>query len=252
MKKLKMDLQLFDEPTGHSITIYKDDGVSSAAAKNGGVTVTTNVAKDTRLDLYITLATGHKLKNIEYLSGDNGTLRPYSTRYRFEMPDEDVVLVITSRTGLSLTVLKDSNVDTMRAQESLPLADGMYLDGLDEGDAVIIEYYAVSGYTRTGAEVLSGDAKADYDGTANITMGETDAVVVLRTKPSNGYVVNENVLVNVNNHKLLLKKNTRLIPSKSGTIYDVQYADGAATQIDESQYAAAIEGLLKAGVLVKA
>ena len=248
MKKLKMDLQLFDDPTGHSITVVYDSHISSAVVKNTSSQVLTdNVPENTDCILKVTFATGYQIKEILCLQGiDRIRKDVVANTWSFRMPAADVVIAVVSmKTGLTITVIKDDGVQTVSPE---------YYEGLTEGAEVTVSRTMKSGYSYAGCEILGGGVKVteETSGSTFLEMGSADATVVIKSKPSNGYVVNENVLVNVNNHKLLLKKNTKLIPSKSGAIYDVEYADGAATQIDESQYAAAIEGLVKAGVLVKA
>lgn len=240
MKKLIMDLQAF--AGGHSITVYKDAKVTDAVVKNQAETetLTTDVASGTVCKIVATYATDYRLDTVYVLAG--GVTVNY-TNMQFTMPDEDVVLYVRSKKqGHDICFVFDGGFSN---QSSV-------VNGIKKGGPAIASYELKSGYVVDKVETIQGDATCGYTNSyVSVTGGDLDSTVMATSKPANAYIVTENVTLNINNRKLHLKKNTKLVHSGSGAVYDIELTDGRPTTIDETVFKPAIDALIKSGVLIK-
>lgn len=139
--------------------------------------------------------------------------------------------------SLTLTTYKDAGFSAATPSASTTLA---------ENDEVTYTLTMASGYELDEVEIIAGGATYNPE-TKKLTMGAANAVVYFKSKASNKYIVTENHRVCVNNQVLELKKNTKLVTAANGAIIAVDNGGGTAI----SSCAAAIEGLVKQGILVK-
>ncbi len=240
MKKLIMDLQAF--AGGHSITVYKDAKVSSAVVKNQAETetLTTDVASGTVCKIVATYATDYKLDKVDVLAGG---VTVNTTNMQFTMPDEDVVLYVRSkRQGHDICFAFDGGFSTQ----------SNVVQGVKKNGPAIAFVEMKTGYVFDKVKTIQGDATCAYsNGQISVTGGNLDSTIMATSKPANAYIVTENVTLNINNRKLHLKKNTKLVHSGSGAVYDIELTDGRPATIDETVFKPAIDALIKSGVLIK-
>ena len=90
MKKIRLNLHLFDDPT-YTVTCYKDSGASAFSASPN-----TGVAKDADVALTITCASGYEIDAIDVVSGDV-TITESSGSYGFVMGQANVVLNLKTK-----------------------------------------------------------------------------------------------------------------------------------------------------------
>ena len=240
MKKLIMDLQRFTD--GHSITVYKGTWVSTAVVKNEDETetLTTDVPSGTVCKIVATYASHYQLDKVYVLAG---TVMVNQTQLKFTMPDQDVVLFVTSkREGNDAYFVFDNGFSTK----------SQVRNGYNKDEETMCGYQLKTGYELDKVEIVKGDATCDHNTySIYVTMGDEDATVMATSKPKGAYIVTENVTISVNNRKLHLKKNTKLVHSGSGAVYDIELTDGRPATIDETVFKPAIEALIKSGVLIK-
>ena len=91
MEKLKLDLQMFDDPATYTTTIYKDAGITSATASPSSGTV----AKDATVTISVTPASGYELDVIDVAAG--GVTITYGDSITFKMGEANVVLNVKSK-----------------------------------------------------------------------------------------------------------------------------------------------------------
>lgn len=130
----RLDLQLFDDPVTYTVTIYKDDGVTTATADPA------SGAAETEVELEITMATGKRLKEIEVLAGgveiDPETLK-------FEIGTANVVLMVRSEADGLYKVTEDCFImindakTILKKNTTLQITKGGVIHGVAcEGTAV--------------------------------------------------------------------------------------------------------------------
>ena len=142
--------------------------------------------------------------------------------------------------SLTLTTYYDAGYSACSASASSSLA---------KDDEVTYTITMASGYEYDDCEIIAGGATYNPS-TKKLTMGASNAVVYFKSKADNKYLVTENVVLNVNNSRLSLKKNMVLDIGPSGVIIGVTPASGGQS-ITLATYQAAIDGLIESGVLVK-
>lgn len=238
--KIILNLRMFDG--GHSITVYKGTWVSTAVVKNEAETetLTTDVPSGTVCKIVATYASHYQLDKVNVLAGG---VSVGQTTLKFTMPDQDVVLFVTSkREGNDVYFVFDNGFSTK----------SIVKNGYKNEEDTMCGYQLKTGYELDKVEIVKGDATCDHNTYAiYVTMGEEDATVMATSKAKGAYIVTENITLNVNDRKLVLTKNTKMVYSASGAAYGIEYADGSATQIDESIFQPAIDNMIATGVLVK-
>ena len=238
--KIILNLRMFSG--GHSITVYKGTWVSTAVVKNEAETetLTTDVPSGTVCKIVATYASHYELDKVYVLAGG---VSVNQTQLKFTMPDQDVVLfVMSKREGNDVYFVFDNGFSTK----------SQVRNGFNKDEETMCGYQLKTGYELDKVEIVKGDATCDHNTySIYVTMGEQDATVMATSKPKGAYIVTENITLNVNDRKLVLTKNTKLIQSASGAVYDIEYVNGSATQIDESVYQPAIDNMIATGVLVK-
>lgn len=238
--KIILNLRMFSG--GHSITVYKDAKVSSAVVKNQAETetLTTDVASGTVCKIVASYATDYKLDKVDVLAGG---VTVNTTNMQFTMGDEDVVLYVRSkRQGHDIYFVFDGGFSTQ----------SNVVQGVKKNGPAIALVELKTGYVVDKVETIQGDATCAYsNGQISVTGGDLDSTVMATSKAKGAYIVTENITLNVNDRKLVLTKNTKMVYSASGAAYGIEYADGSATQIDESIFQPAIDNMIATGVLVK-
>ena len=238
--KIILNLRMFSG--GHSITVYKDAKVSTAVVKNQAETetLTTDVASGTVCKIVASYETDYRLDTVYVLAG--GVTVNY-TNMQFTMPDEDVVLYVRSKKqGHDICFVFDGGFSNKSS----------VVQGVKKNGPAIASYELKSGYVLDKVETIQGDATCGYNNSyVSVTGGDLDSTVMATSKPAGAYIVTENITLNVNDRKLVLTKNTKMVYSASGAAYGIEYADGSATQIDESIFQPAIDNMIATGVLVK-
>ena len=98
---MKLDLQYF--AGGHSVTLYKDAGVTTFTAS-----ADSDVAKDAEVTLTVVFASGYELDEYEVIAG-GVTVNP-STK-KFTMGNENVVIYLKSKADNKYAVVEDTDVN---------------------------------------------------------------------------------------------------------------------------------------------
>ena len=149
MKKLIMNLQLF---TGHSVTIYKDDHMTTASASPNS-----SVDKDAEVTLTLTPASGYEVDQILVLSG--GVTVDKATK-KFAMGESNVVLAVTSKANNLYKIVENCEVvingSKTKLTRNITLVKGPNGDivGVDcAGTAVTLDAGTVAELVRSGAIV---------------------------------------------------------------------------------------------------
>lgn len=139
--------------------------------------------------------------------------------------------------GHSVTVYADEGFSAIEADET---------SGVAAETEVTITKTLKTGYEFVGYQVIKGgELEIEED---KFEMPDADVVILATSKADNVYIVTENTYMSVNDAVIRLQKNTRVVMSNSGAIIGVTI-DGGGTAV--TGFGPAIEGLVKAGVLVK-
>lgn len=101
MKNWVFNLQLF--AGGHSVTVVKDDGVSSASASSSS-----DVQKGAEVTLTVTFASGYELDKYDVITG-GVTVDPATKK--FTMGEEDVVIAVRSKGSGAYKVVENTVVN---------------------------------------------------------------------------------------------------------------------------------------------
>lgn len=104
MKKLRMDLQWFDDPATYTTTIYYDSHVTAASASPTSGTV----EEGATVTLSLTIASGYELDEIEVVSG--GVEVEIDDAITFEMGDANVVLNVKTKKATVYKVTENTFV----------------------------------------------------------------------------------------------------------------------------------------------
>lgn len=138
--------------------------------------------------------------------------------------------------SLTVTVYKDEGITTATASPA---------SSLEEGDTVTLTVTPASGKEIASYDVLSGGVTVD-PATKKFDMGESNVVLVVRSKGDNVYKVVENTPVWINGSKTELTRNMQLLKGPNGAIVGVD-CTGTAITFD----AAVVSELVKAGAIIK-
>lgn len=139
--------------------------------------------------------------------------------------------------GHSVTVYGDAGVTSISASATSNVA---------KDTEVTLTVTLETGYEVDEYEVVSGGVTVNPS-TKKFTMGESDVVIVLKTKANNKYVVTEECMASVNGTKVVLHKNVKLNLTPNGVVKGVTVESGGATVTLTD----AIQELINQGILVK-
>ena len=139
----------------------------------------------------------------------------------------------------TLTVYNDGNFSATSASPSSSLA---------KDDKSTLTITPNSGYELDEIEVVSGGCTIQDDsGTKKVKMGDASAVILIKGKKANNYMVLEETMIDINGTRTVLHANTTVQVSKHGVPTGVTVKDGG-TVISASD---AVDQLIAEGVLVK-
>lgn len=99
MKMKKLNLQLF--AGGHSVTVYKDEHMTTASASS-----TSDVQAEATVTLTLTPATGYEVDEVEVIAG-GVTIEEEGETTSFEMGSENVVLFVKSKANNKYIVTEE-------------------------------------------------------------------------------------------------------------------------------------------------
>ena len=103
MRKFLFNLQLF--AGGHSVTVVADGGMSAASAS-----ATSDVAKNTTVNLTLTPADTYELDEVKVLSGGVTLEVSAQGAYSFKMGEADVTIVVKSKKNNIYKIVENCDV----------------------------------------------------------------------------------------------------------------------------------------------
>ena len=158
-----------------------------------------------------------------------------------------IILNMRMFAGHSITVNKDSGISTAYAANS---QNTQISSNVEENTLVHVRITPKSGYYADYVIPTAGIAEEKVGRSGgNFKMPNANVTLFVGSIKNNLYAVTEDVMLCVNDERLYLKKNTKLVLSKSGNVCDMDYESGGPTEIS-SGMSAAIEGLVASGVLI--
>lgn len=107
---MRMNLQFF---TGSTVTVYKDGHMTTASASPNS-----SVAKDAKVTLTLTPASGYEVADIEVISG-GVTIHEDDGTFSFSCGETDVVLEVTSQKNNEYRVIENCDVSINGSKTSL-------------------------------------------------------------------------------------------------------------------------------------
>ena len=142
--------------------------------------------------------------------------------------------------GHSVTVYTDAGFTSATASATTDVA---------KDTEVTITPVLKTGYELDEYEVVAGGVTIEVgdESVGGFDMGEEDVVVYAKSKSNNKYKVTEECMVNVNDNKQVLHKNTILTLTPNGVPYDVAVESGGASVTMND----AVQSLIDQGILVK-
>ena len=139
----------------------------------------------------------------------------------------------------TLTVYNDGNFSATTASPSSSLA---------EDDKSTLTITPNSNYELDEIEVVSGGCTIlDESGTKKVKMGAASAVILVKGKKANNYMVMEETMIDINGTRTVLHANTTVQLTKNGVPKGITVKNGG-TVISASD---AVNQLIAEGVLVK-
>ncbi len=139
--------------------------------------------------------------------------------------------------GHSVTLHKDGGVTTFTASSS---------SDVQKDAEVTLTVTLKTGYEVAEYEVIAGGVTVD-PATKKFTMGESNVVIFLKTKANNLYMVTEEASVCVNDARVQLHKNAKVVLTPNGVPQAVN-VEGGGTAITLND---AVQNLIDQGILVK-
>ena len=140
--------------------------------------------------------------------------------------------------GHSVTVYGDSGVSAVSADKTSDVA---------KDAEVTLTVTLASGKEVDEYECVTGGVTVDPS-TKKFDMGEADVVILVKTKANNKYLVTEECMASVNDTKVVLHKNARVILTPNGVPKAVEAENGGASVTSVTP---AIQSLIDQGILVK-
>lgn len=249
--KIHLNLKMFSPSTPRYVKAILDERLGDSIIKRGSSTITdeTPVMPGDNLEISVssktTGGTTYVLKDlIPSVSSVTFTKVTGNTnKFTFTMPDSDLTILATSKKqGYMLDILKDGGISA---------TSSTHVEGKTAFSSVTFQRTMKSGYVYDGAAVVSGDAEIESDTATSTTvkLGSSDAIVAVKSRPNNRYMVTEDVVLCMNDKRLILKTNTVLEIGKNGKIIGVE-PNGGGVSLTLADYQPAIDGLIASGVLV--
>ena len=110
---------------------------------------------------------------------------------------------------------------------------------------VTLTLTAASGYELKDVEVLKGGVTVNLS-TKKFVMGEENVILVVHSRATTSYLVTEEIMLAVNDTRVQLHKNAKVVLTPNGVPKEV-IADGGAATITMS---AAVQSAIDQGILV--
>ena len=139
--------------------------------------------------------------------------------------------------GHSVTVYGDSGVSEVSADET---------SDVQKNADVTLTVTLESGYEVAEYECVTGGVTVNPS-TKKFKMGEADVVIFVKTKANNKYLVTEECVASVNDSKVVLHKNAKVLLTPNGVPKEVVAESGGAS----ITVTPAIQNLIDQGILVK-
>ena len=142
--------------------------------------------------------------------------------------------------GHSVTVYADAGFTSATADETSDVA---------KDTKVTITPVLKTGKELDAYEVVTGGVTVTVksDSKGEFSMGEADVVIYAKSKADNLYLVTEECMCNVNDTKVVLHKNAKVVLTPNGVPKEV-VADGGGASVTVTP---AIQNLIDQGILVK-
>lgn len=137
--------------------------------------------------------------------------------------------------GHSVTIQKDGGVSAASASSS---------SDVQKDAEVTLTVTFASGYELDRYEVLAGGVTVD-PATKKFVMGESDVVIVVKSKKDNLYMVTEECSICLNDQKTVFHKNVQVVLTKQGGIVKTEGTPAEITLND------CVQQLIDQGILVK-
>lgn len=139
--------------------------------------------------------------------------------------------------GHSVTVYGDSGVTAVSASAT---------SDVQAEAEVTLTVTLESGYEVDAYECVTGDVTVD-PATKKFEMGSENVVLFVKTKANNKYLVTEECMASVNDAKVVLHKNAKVVLTPNGVPKEVVAESGGAS----ITVTPAIQNLIDQGILVK-
>lgn len=138
--------------------------------------------------------------------------------------------------GHSVTVVADAGMTTASASAT---------SDVQKNAEVTLTLTPDTGYEVKSVEVLKGGVTYNPS-TKKFVMGEADVIIVVRTRATTSFLVTEEIMLAVNDTRVQLHKNAKVVLTPNGVPKEV-IADGGAATITMS---AAVQSAIDQGILV--
>lgn len=138
--------------------------------------------------------------------------------------------------GHSVTVVADAGMTTASASSTTDVA---------KNTEVTLTLTPDTGYEVKSVEVLAGGVTYNPS-TKKFTMGEADVVIVVKSRALTSFLVTEEIMLAVNDTRVQLHKNAKVVLTPNGVPKEV-IAEGGATTVTMS---AAVQSAIDQGILV--
>lgn len=139
--------------------------------------------------------------------------------------------------GHSVSVYGDAGVSAVEADETTDV---------QEETEVTLTVTLKTGYEIAGYDVIAGGVTVDPE-EKTFEMGDEDVVICVKTKANNKYLVTEECVASVNDAKVVLHKNAKVVLTPNGVPKEVVAESGGAS----ITVTPAIQNLIDQGILVK-
>lgn len=138
--------------------------------------------------------------------------------------------------GHSVTVVADAGMSAASASSTSDVA---------KDAEVTLTLTAASGYELKDVEVLAGGVTVDPS-TKKFTMGSDNVILVVHSRATTSFLVTEEIMIAVNDTRVQLHKNAKVVLTPNGVPKEV-IADGGATTITLND---AVQSAIDQGILV--
>lgn len=138
--------------------------------------------------------------------------------------------------GHSVTVVADAGMTTASASAT---------SDVQKNAEVTLTLTPDTGYEVKEVEVLAGGVTYNPS-TKKFVMGEADVIIVVRTRATTSFLVTEEIMLAVNDSRVQLHKNAKVVLTPNGVPKAV-IADGGATTVTLND---AVQSAIDQGILV--